>query len=865
MKRSMLFFCLFLPLAGWGGPLFHRSTKVMEVSTRYFRILYAASDEKTAYRLAAMADSIYEEWIERLGLTKKYSFLVVMTSDVETMNGMFTSLPRNTIVLYNYIENPLYVPSDDALRLLFTHELLHAISINVKTPMWDFFSMIYGDFLSPQALQQPWWMIEGITVSGESVGGHGRVNSPSHRALLVQHFLERRFEDVSDVVHLRSGKKGYYHYLYGGFFSDYLQKRYGWEKYAQLWKKSAEAFWPYSFDTTFKAVYGVPVEREWEQFATTFVLQVSRPNLSHEVLYTGDSLSLRSQGEDVYIIDGRSERIYRRRGEKWVFAGEGRDIAVWGDVAAFRQTKSREGKPRDGFVLKKGKKQVTFLSRVMDMDIRRESYLAVQAEGLMSRLVLIEGERIEEILPARPTMQYMFPRFVSDDMAVWVVLVSNRPFLGVWERSTGEKRFYDFSGYEITSLSVYGNEVWMVVFPRGENTLGRVARFSLETGKLWVSGLEVFGGFYGVAVMRDALYLVQRFAQRQECIRVDKDLFLTAMEGEVREGTRVALDIPQPEPVLQFVSRSGRRLENCIPGVRVPLIYPHPIALLYLLDIWNYSLWLYHEDPLQENTFFTGITYTAAYYPWLELDGEWENRYFYPFSTFVGGSTVISSKTTNAGGRVGFSYQWDISPRNVVLWRNSVSFFPSESAVDAVYRLSLVWSMSDGAQLSLPYPIFRGPLTLEVAANDEGYYYFYGTAIASYKNFSLGLVGGWGDVNFFSPLNIRAGDISYLVNSALANTMRYQGVLGGHGFVVGSLPVEAGYKHWPIYLDSLGVVLGTYALYLQREGEASDFYALYIQTYSKWIIGYVLPLSYVMETLYTRDEIHVGAGIAVAF
>ncbi|URA09378.1 hypothetical protein [Thermospira aquatica] len=874
MKRVVLFLCLFLPLVGWAGPLFHRGTEVREVSTKYFRILYAAGDENTAHRLASLADSIYEEWFTRLGLKKTYSFLVILTPHIEAMNGMFTSLPRNTIILYNYIENPLYVPSDDALRSLFTHELLHAISLNVKTPTWDFLSTIYGDFLSPQLLQQPWWMVEGITVSGESFLGHGRVNSPSHRALLVQHFLERKFEDVTDVANFRFGKKGYYHYIYGGFFSDYLQKRYGWEKYAELWKKSASAFWPYSFDTTFKSVYGASVEEEWAQFATTFVLSVSRPNLQYEVVYKGDELSLRNIGEEVYLIDEANERIYHQKEKGWVFAGEGRDIAGHGDVRAFRQRKSKEGKPQDGFVLKKGKKQMGFFSRFMDMDVLGDTYLGVQAEGLMSKLVLIEQGKTNELLPAHPNVQYMFPRFVSEEQAVWITLVSNRPFLGVWERGKGDIRFYDLSRYEVTSLSVYSNEVWMVVFPRGENTLGRVAKFSLQTEELWVSGVEVLGGFYKVAATSDTLYLVQRFSEVQQCIRVNKEHFLVTMEGEMKKSTAVALEIAPMEEPPQFVSRSGRRSQDYFPGVRVPFVYPEPSVLFSMLQLsLVYDLWLYHEDPLQENAFSARINHGAAYSPWTMLDGEWENRYFYPFSTVVGGTAFFSSRLYYETLRLGFSYQWDIASRNVVLWQNRAFFvvwepsFSTDHGRKATYQSSLTWSMSDGSFVPFPYPIFRGPLYLEARGDDGGDYSLYGTAVYSYNNLSLGVLGGWGSKDFFSPLDIPRGNFLFGLESLATNMPIYQRFIGGHGYVVWTLPIEAGYKHFPVYFDSLGAVAGTYALYLQRGTEAKNFYALYLQMYSKWIVGYILPLSLVTEMLWPSEveEGFLRIGIATTF
>ncbi|NPV39474.1 MAG: hypothetical protein HPY78_09405 [Brevinematales bacterium] len=862
---SPIIFGLLLPLSLWAGPLFHRSTEVQEVSTKHFRILYASSQTNTVARLVSMADTIYEEWINRLGLSKTYRFLVIITPDIEIMNGMFTSLPRNTIILYEYLSDPMLVPSDDALKALFTHELLHAISLSVRTAEWDFLSFLMGDFLSPQYVQLPWWMIEGVTVSGESASGHGRVNSPSHRAILIQHLLENRFEAYSDVAQIRYGKGGY-HYIYGGFFSDYLQKKYGWEKYGELFKVSATRFWPYSFQSSFQRVYGTSIDKEWASFRSNFLLEVVPLPIEEKLLKEGKSLSLRSTKNGLYIIDREKDKVYQWKNQKLVYLGDGEDVASDGVAIAFRRIRFKEGKPQDGFVLYQNRKK-TFLPHVRDMDIQGNRLLMVKVDGFESRLVFEDNGLSKTLLEAHPYRQYLFPRFVDDQRFVCVILITNRPYLGVGNVESGEMTFYDLSAYEITSLAVEKNKVWLTLFPREGNSLGRIGLFSLEEERLDVFGVETSGGFYQIGVFDTHLYVIKRYAEKSQCVSIKKDEVISKLPRKEEKKESLALDFtPYQQENLVLHPSSARKFSDQLPAVRIPLFYPDPIALLYGYIFWDSSLFLYNEDPLQENSTYIELHYLS---PWQTMTwyGEWQNRYFYPFSTFVGYGGYLTPLGPEPGNLVtGFSYQWDVSFRERVAWRNAFQFTQGFSFG---YTTSLVWAISQ-AYLSTPYDIFQGPLFLQAYVDNSKNYYTYGNLVYSTKGLSLGILGGWGNVSFFSPLDTLR-NYTVLTETLPENSPTYwgrslyNGVVGTHGFWILPLSVEAGYKHFPVYFESVGAVVGSYALLLSRPNTLREFYGAYVQIYAKWLLGYVLPLTTLWEYQYTTDGWYTSLGIASSF
>ncbi|MFN4215820.1 MAG: hypothetical protein ACK4HQ_00250, partial [Brevinematales bacterium] len=214
----------------------------------------------------------------------------------------------------------------------------------------------------------------------------------------------------------------------------------------------------------------------------------------------------------------------------------------------------------------------------------------------------------------------------------------------------------------------------------------------------------------------------------------------------------------------------------------------------------------------------------------------------------------------------GFSYQWDISFREKIAWKNTFQFM---SGFSFAYNTSLAWTISEG-YVSTPYNIFQGPLFLQAFVEDNGNYYIYGNLVYSLKGLSIGILGGSGNTSFFSPLHtIR----SYIVFSETApeNSItfwgyaHYNGVLGIHSFWILPLRIEKGYQHWPIYLESGGAVIGSYALLLSRPDTWQEFYGGYIQIYTRWILGYILPLTTLWEYQYTTDGVYTAIGIASSF
>ena len=121
-----------------------------QIDTKYFQIIYKLESSKTATLLAENADRIYEEIAEKLGTETNLSLPVLIRSDVQALNAYFTSYPYNRIVLYDTVPDSadLGVFSNTILSV-FSHELTHAVTLNMKSKFWQVMSFLFGDFFSP--------------------------------------------------------------------------------------------------------------------------------------------------------------------------------------------------------------------------------------------------------------------------------------------------------------------------------------------------------------------------------------------------------------------------------------------------------------------------------------------------------------------------------------------------------------------------------------------------------------------------------------------------------------------------------------------------------------------------------------------
>ena len=260
------FLCAAVPLAA--------ETSV--VRTAHFDIIYPPESAETARLLATYADGFADEISLLFDSPMKERIPVYVNPDQKDLNAYFTSYLYNRIVVYDALPvDGALSGSRDVILKVFYHELVHLVSLNVRTPFWQLMAEIFGDFVSVNdAITMPMSFLEGATVSLESRDGEGRLNDPLVLHSLRQAKIDHDFPTFKDAAGARDtypgGRMAYY---FGGGFSEWLQKTYGMEKYAELWKRGGgfNPFLSWTW-TRFHQVYGLPIETAWAHFRDSIEL-----------------------------------------------------------------------------------------------------------------------------------------------------------------------------------------------------------------------------------------------------------------------------------------------------------------------------------------------------------------------------------------------------------------------------------------------------------------------------------------------------------------------------------------------------------------------------------------------------------------
>ena len=261
-----------------------------QINTKYFQIIYQQKSLETATLLYENADQLYEELAKKLNTETNLSIPVLIRSDVQALNAYFTSYPYNRIVLYDTIpDNQSLAVFSETILSVFYHELVHAVTLNMKSKPWEIASFLFGDFFSPTILTSPTVFSEGATVSFESASGEGRLNSGYAKNILVQAKLENQLPDWKEASGANDKYRvGDYPYVFGGAFHQFLQEKYGMEKYSELWTElgSTHIF----TERAFKKVYDTKLNAVWTDFLDTIPL-LSVGNVNQTQLTKKDNIT----------------------------------------------------------------------------------------------------------------------------------------------------------------------------------------------------------------------------------------------------------------------------------------------------------------------------------------------------------------------------------------------------------------------------------------------------------------------------------------------------------------------------------------------------------------------------------------------
>lgn len=238
-------------------------TKLQKIETTYFDIIFPEESEQTAFYLAEEIDFLYEKATALLNAEKTLHLPVVICPCTQELNAHYNPFPYGHICVYDTLE----VGSTDliyykkALNEIFYHELIHAVSLTIKSEEAQAISHLFiPDFsMNLVTLNLSW--DEGVTVSSESKDGFGRMNNGFVLNYLVQSKIDGIFPNFYEIACRSYYPSGAYPYYFGGAFSKYLQETYGQNKYADFFHQEEHLV-----KKAFEINYDKKIWEVWDDF-----------------------------------------------------------------------------------------------------------------------------------------------------------------------------------------------------------------------------------------------------------------------------------------------------------------------------------------------------------------------------------------------------------------------------------------------------------------------------------------------------------------------------------------------------------------------------------------------------------------------
>lgn len=303
--------------------------------TKYFDIIYSENSVQTAKILYEKADSIYEELAEKFCLENKFRLPVVISAAQDDFNAYFSCGPFNHIVIFDTVcTTSLAVFSEETLNT-FRHELVHAITYNLRNDFWFGFDKIFGDVYNPALLTITQAWAEGATVSIESDKNEGRLNSEYALQNLKQAKIEGKFPKYSEIQGAMDVfPAGNASYMFGGAFCGWLQKKYGMEKYAEFWYRSVNLK-SLTYFSCFKKVYGISIKDAWNNFYNELEVPEIPANPTENPWIKNVNFknkisaypTITSNGKDFFYYDKYKKTVNRANLEKTSVLHKAHDIS----------------------------------------------------------------------------------------------------------------------------------------------------------------------------------------------------------------------------------------------------------------------------------------------------------------------------------------------------------------------------------------------------------------------------------------------------------------------------------------------------------------------------------------------------------
>ncbi len=241
--------------------------------TAHFNIHFHDDEDALAQQVAVIAERVHEHLQPFFAWTPAQPTELVLTDRADLSNGSTTPTPNNEMVI-------IVTPPDDIdtledydnwLDYLITHEYTHALHLDkaagAAAGLREIFGRIFP-WLFPNLLQ-PSWPIEGLATFLETdvARGIGRGQSSAYQMLM-------RLEVANGIKPLRQVNQpvvtwpdGTTRYLYGVYFMEFIQAKYGRERLREWIGEYSSNLIPFRLNGTSRRIFGRDLDQLWPEFS----------------------------------------------------------------------------------------------------------------------------------------------------------------------------------------------------------------------------------------------------------------------------------------------------------------------------------------------------------------------------------------------------------------------------------------------------------------------------------------------------------------------------------------------------------------------------------------------------------------------
>ncbi len=249
------------------------------LETAHFRIHHQVEQKEYAQNFAALAERVHVKLTAQLDWQPWDKTEVTILDTTDLVNGYASPLLYNRMGIFMPTPvNGQLAGHHDWMERLFTHEYTHILQLDMAGSGARSIRRVFGRmgnvfaFTTFPQLFAPGWVTEGFATYSESKNSLdgdkniGRLNSAWYEALMRME-VQRGLRSLTEVSFDSNTRWPYgLKYLYGAYFFEFVEARYGPERVRLYIEIYGDNFFPWRMETRSKKVFGKSAELVWAEF-----------------------------------------------------------------------------------------------------------------------------------------------------------------------------------------------------------------------------------------------------------------------------------------------------------------------------------------------------------------------------------------------------------------------------------------------------------------------------------------------------------------------------------------------------------------------------------------------------------------------